>query len=846
MTLLPLPIDSVLPELVGQITSHGVCVLKAPTGAGKTTRVPGAVLDANPGGGRVILVEPRRLAARTAAKRIAEERGVRLGGEVGYRVRFDDRSQASTRILCVTEGILLRMLQDDPFLEGVGCILFDEFHERSLAIDLALAMARRVREETRPDLALVVMSATIEVKPIANWLNDAPVVESPGRLFPVEAHYLTPSEAALRERDSLQTLLRTKIVSALETTEGHVLVFLPGVPEIRRLAQTLEGLRSRFNVELLELFGDLSPGEQDRVLAPGKRRKLILATNVAETSITIEGISAVVDSGLVKRLYHEPGVGLDRLRTERISRASAGQRKGRAGRTGPGVCYRLWTEQDDRTFEERERPEIARVDLASCVLELAAWGETKPEEFPWFEAPPEKALMRAHELLVLLGAIRENGTPTQLGQELARLPVHPRLARLIHEGRQLGAPASAALAAALLSERDPFRREPRGGAREWSDSDVSARVHALDEFEYSGELRSGTGELLRGAAKSVLRVRDQLLRMIRADRDAECRAEDEALLARAILAAFPDRVCRRRANDAERAVMVGGSGVRLASECSVREAELFCAVETRTGGGESLVRIASAIEESWLDDAFVERGARLTWDEQEERVVAAEQTSYRDLVLRSTGIAVSDAAGAAALLEQEAAKNIHSALNLKSKEAATFLARVRLLREACPELELPAFDEAHLATLLPDMCTRKRSFEELRKMNLASFLSSRLDYKVTEALRTEAPEALAVPSGNKIRLTYADGQTPVLAVRIQEMFGLAETPRIAKGRVPVLLHLLAPNMRPQQVTDDLRSFWNGAYAVVRKELRRRYPKHAWPEDPWNAQPMRGPRRRRDR
>lgn len=844
MALLPLPIDSVLSELVGQLTTRGVCVLKAPTGAGKTTRVPGAVLDAQPKAGRVILVEPRRLAARTAAKRIAEERGATLGHDVGYRVRFDNRSRANTHILCVTEGILLRMLQDDPFLEGVACILFDEFHERSLTIDLALAMARRVREETRPDLALLVMSATIQADPIARWLADAPVVESEGRLFPVEARYLSPSEAAMRERDALQTLLRTKITDALETTSGHVLAFLPGVPEIRRAAKAVDGLRSRYQVELLELYGELSPKEQDRVLAKSDRRKVILATNVAETSITIEGITAVVDTGLVKRLYHEPGVGLDRLRTERISRASADQRKGRAGRTGPGVCYRLWSEQDDRTLEERERPEIARVDLASCVLELAAWGETKPEEFPWFEKPPEKALIRAHELLVLLGAIRENGSPTKLGKELARLPVHPRLARLLHEGRRLGAPASSALAAAMLSERDPFRREPRALAREWSDSDIASRVHALDEFERTGNTRTAAGELVHGAAKSVLRVRDQLLRLMQTSSDAN--SEDEEALARALLAAFPDRVCRRRENDAERAIMVGGSGVRLASECTVRDSELFCAIETRVGGSDNLVRLASAIEESWLDADFVEQGTLLEWDSSEQRVIAADRTAYRDLVLRSTGVAVKDAQGAAQILERAAARDISSALNLDSREVTCFLARLRLLHETCPELGLPTFNETQLIELLPDLCTRKRSFAELRKLNLQSFLETRLNYQAAIALRTEAPEMLTVPSGSKIRITYTPGGAPVLAVRIQEVFGLAETPKIAKGRVAIVLHLLAPNMRPQQVTDDLKSFWNNTYELVRKDLRRRYPKHSWPEDPWNAQAMRGARRRKDR
>ena len=790
------------------------------------------------------MVEPCRLAARAAARRIAQERGCSIGREVGYRVRFDDRSSRDTRILVCTEGVLVRMLQEDPFLEGVGALVFDEFHERNLLGDLALAMARRVRAEARPDLGLTVMSATLQPDKLAHWLGDCPVVESEGRLHPVEIRYLDPLEE--RERPPLAKLVARHAQRAATTSKGHVLVFLPGVGEIRRTRDELERERLPSGFEVLELYGDLSPEEQDRVLAPRAGQKLILATNVAETSVTIDGVEVVVDSGQVKRLHHDPAVGLDRLRVERISKASAEQRAGRAGRTGPGRCLRLWSQMEQRALSDDEQPEIQRLDLSGCLLELAAWGETELARFPWFEPPPPAAIQRARGFLELLGALAPTGSITDLGRLLVRVPAPPRLARLLLEGARRGVVAESALAAALLSERDPFRRGARADApTQWSACDVTDRVRALEHYEARGATKGPFGEIQRASARHLFRVRDQLARLVEGEAtDTRKAADSDEALRRTLLAAFPDRLCRRRVNDPDRGVMVGGRGVRLGRESAVREGELFCAVQIEAGKNESFVRLATRIERDCLPENALAESTEVVFDEESERVRAKRRVRCFDLVLEESAAPVGDAQRAADVLVQAARSRLQRALALDDPALASFLARLDLLRTHCPELELPAIDDDRLAQLLPQLCVGMSSFAELRRAPLLEHLRASWPHTLRREFEREAPIAIKVPSGSEIRLTYATGCAPVLAVRIQEMFGLARTPRVARGRVPVLLHLLAPNRRPQQVTDDLESFWNGAYQEVRKELRRRYPKHAWPEDPWSAEPLRGVKRRR--
>jgi ATP-dependent helicase HrpB len=788
------------------------------------------------------MLEPRRIAARAAARRMAEETGTTLGEEIGYQVRFDRKAGPRTKILVVTEGILVQRLQADPFLEGVGAVIFDELHERSLATDLSLAMARRVQREVRPDLKLLAMSATLDPGPVAAFLGNAPTVESRGRLFPVDILYSErPDDRPLPAR--IAAGVRKVLGMTIGGMAGDVLVFLPGVGEIQRCSEALAGLAAEQSLAVLPLYGDLPPERQDEVLRPLSKRKVVLATNVAETSLTLDGVTAVVDSGQVRRLRFDPATGLDRLELGKISRASADQRAGRAGRQAPGICLRLWPAYENATLAERETPEIARVDLAGPALQLLAWGETDLAAFGWFEAPSSESLAAAVQLLRQLGAF--DHVVTSLGSTMARLPVHPRLARLLIEGQRGGRTREAALLAALLAERDPFLRSPRGtGPRRSSRSDLLDRLDALESFERRQDFDGET--LNAGAARFVLRARDQLAEMARRElTEPSGRGDGDAPLLRALLAAYPDRVARRREPRSPRGVMVRGRGVRLAEESAVLEAELFLCVELDASrGGEALVRKASAVELEWLAADRLHTTIDVEFDESRERVAAWKRTRYDDLVIAEAEVPAPKTAETERTLIQAATDRLDRALALDDPEVAGFLARVRSLADWRPELELPRFTGGEIRDLLPALAAGRKSFAELKRAPLLDVLQGALSYPQLEALRREAPERLEVPSGSQVKLQYEPGKPPVLAARIQELFGLEETPRVAAGRIPVLLHLLAPNGRPQQVTHDLRSFWTNTYPEVRKELQGRYPRHAWPTDPWNARPERRPARRK--
>lgn len=843
---IPLPIDDVLPEIVAALAAGPSLVVVAPTGAGKTTRVPPAILDAGLAGGRrVVMLEPRRVAARAAARRMAAERGAALGEEVGFQIRFERRWGEPTRILVVTEGILVALLQQDPFLEDVGAVVFDEFHERNLHSDLSLAMARRVQREVRPDLKLVVMSATLDPRPVARYLGGCPVVAAEGRLYPVEIRHLERPDPR-----RLEEVVAAGVRRALAATPGDVLVFLPGMGEIRRAAKLLEPLAREEGLAVMPLYGDLPSEQQDAVLAPGPRRKVVLSTNVAETSITIDGVTAVVDSGLARVLRFDPSCGLDRLELSRVSRASAEQRAGRAGRQSPGLALRLWTEHDERSLAPREVPEIRRVDLAGPVLELLAWGERDVTRFEWFEAPDPAALERALELLRTLDALDDGGL-TAAGRRMASLPLHPRLARLILAGHDAAQTRRAALVAALLAERDLVHRgvDPRAAAPTVSPSDVLDRLEALEAFAATGHGETALGPVHRGRARHVLRVGRELARLAgRAlGRSGDEARDDQALLA-ALVAAYPDRLARRRRAGGARAVMVGGRGVRLAETSAVRRHELFLCLDLDAGRrgeaerGEARVRLASGVELAWLPPEALTTSDHVELDSESERVVGRRRRWYRDLLLEEKEIAPPPAE-AERVLAEAAAADPERALDLERPEVASFLARLRSLADWMPELGLPRFDRGELGELLPALAAGKRSFAELRRLPLVEQLKGSLGHRRLSALERHAPERLAVPSGSRIRLRYEPGKAPVLAARIQELFGLRETPRVAAGRVAVTLHLLAPNMRPQQITQDLESFWANTYPEVKKELQGRYPKHAWPEDPWNATPRRRPGRR---
>lgn len=845
MAFQPLPIDSLLPDVVARLREHNCFVLCAPTGAGKTTRVPPAVLAGGIAGTeRVLVLEPRRLAARAAARRMADEAGAVLGDDIGYHVRFDKRCRSATRIIACTPGILLRQIQDDPFLEGVGAVLFDEFHERTLEIDLALGLVRLTQQTVRPDLRIVVMSATLDIEAVNAYLGGSPSLASAGRLHPVQIHYeprpTTQSwpMAAARAAERL-----------LELTSGDLLVFLPGLHEIRQTARHLEDTAQRLDLAVAPLYGDLPADQQDAALLPQKRRKVVLATNVAETSVTVEGISGVVDTGLARQLQCDSGVGLDRLRLTSISKDSADQRAGRAGRTQPGVCLRLWSEVSHRSRAAQTEPEILRVDLAGAYLQLRAYGETKPERFPWLTPPRPRQVGLAETLLRRLGAVAETGV-TDVGRRMARLPLQPRLGRLLIEGQRLGNPGDCVLAAALLSERDPFRRDDQlefqRPARRATTSDVLDRVEALKEFERTGRHDGELGPLNRYAARFVLRARDQLLRGLREESgpDSDRAPAADASLPRALLAAFPDRVVRRRTPGSPRGVMVGGRGVRLAASSGVLDAELFLAIDVDAGQKEALVRQASMIERDWLPVHLLRDSIEVSFDADAEKVIARRRVRFEDLLIEESSAAMPDEEEAARLLAESACNRFPDVVPATDTPAGKFRTRVQWLREVMPELGLPALEAGDLAALLPQVCRGCRSFADLRRADWLSFLEAALTFRQRQALEREAPERLLVPSGSKLAIQYEVGKPPVLAVRIQEVFGLSDTPRLAGGRMKVLLHLLAPNSRPQQITDDLVSFWSSTYTQVRKDLRTRYPRHAWPEDPANAVPERRPKRKK--
>lgn len=795
--MIPLPVDEVLRDVLAELVGPGAVVLTAPTGAGKTLRVAPALLSEV--SGEVLLVEPRRVAARAAARQIARERGWTLGREVGHHVRFDRRASEDTRLLVVTDGILLRRLQGDPFLEGVGAVVLDEVHERGLTLDLVLALLRQVRREVRPDLRLVVMSATVEAAPLARWL-DASEVHASGRTWPVEVRYL-PRPAPRPVED----LVADGVRRALAETRGDVLAFLPGAAEIRWTAARLEGL----DAEVLPLYGALPAEAQDRALTPGPpgRRRVVLATNLAETSLTVPNITAVVDGGLVRELRFNPGSGLDRLETGRISQASADQRAGRAGRLGPGVAYRLWTERAHAQLAPFPTPEIRRVDLAGPVLQLLAWGEPDPAAFAWLEAPRPEGVAAALALLRRLGAW--DGALTEVGRRMARLPVHPRVARMLVEAQGRGCVREGALAAVLLEAREPLRG--------WTGSGPTA-----------SDVRDAVEELARRGGEPVA-LAQRLARQVRQTLGPPGPTEADGLL-RALHAGWPDRLARRRAHHPDRARMIGGRGLDLrASRC---DAELLVAVDVDDSGtSDARVRLASAVHPSWLRP---EPHVAIRFERGSDRVMAWHQLRVEDLVLAEHPTGDADPDELATVLVREA-RSAPDRWRPEDPAVEQLLARLDLLRRHMPELALPALT---LDDALPEVARGCRSFADLRAAPWRDALLDLLTWSQKTALEQHAPERLQVPSGSRIPLTYAPGRPPVLAVRIQELFGWTETPRLAGGRAPVLLHLLAPNGRPQQITDDLAGFWARTWPEVRKELRARYPRHHWPEDPVRAIPKR--------
>ena len=854
--MIPLPIDAVLEEIVSRLREARAVVVVAPPGAGKTTRVPPAILRSgllDPSHPSLVMLQPRRVAARAAAHRIAEEQGWAVGGEVGYHVRFEKHISPNTRLRVLTEGILSKQLLDDPSLTGIGCVVLDEFHERSLHTDLAVAMLREVQQSLRADLLLVVMSATLHAEPVARFLGGCPVVRAEGRMFPVEISYVPSNGARLPERIADATL---GVLG--DARGGDVLAFLPGAEEIRRAMRLIETPQA----QVLPLYGSLPFEDQVRALRSGERRKVILATNIAETSLTIEGVTTVIDGGYARVAGYDPQRGLDRLELKRISKASAEQRAGRAGRTAPGRCVRLWSAKEQHELADFEQPEVMRVDLCGAVLSLHAWGQSDPRKFGWFERPPDEMLDAAEELLAMLGALAESRI-TKLGETLLALPVHPRIGRLMLAAAEAGRIEEGAAMAALLEEKDivaspaPGERGPLANVQ--SSSDLVERMRLLDVADrarFAAHVRDRGIDVT--AARQVARVRDQLVRIARSSRTLTPalsrntgrggNAEDELL--RWPLLAYPDRVVRRRATDPTTGVMVGGGGVRFSPESTVKRGEFLVAIDARhdqrSAVREAFVRVASQVQVEWLEELFpqsIRRERALVFDEARQRVVGLGTTWYRDLLLREDRDAPVNPAQAGPVLAQALRPRAREIFD-SDERAAAWLARARFLAHAMPDQPWPALDDALLGDVIEEASERKKSVDEVRRAPLVAMLQAKLPYPLNRLIDEHAPESIEVPSGSRIRLDYASGQRPVLAVRLQEIFGWTDTPRVGGGRVPILLQILGPNFRPVQVTEDLRSFWTNTYAQVRKDLRVRYPRHAWPDDPLRARPeAKGGRRR---
>jgi ATP-dependent helicase HrpB len=838
----PLPIDPVLPAVLGALDRGRRVVLRAPPGAGKTTRVPPALLDAGVAGARCVLVlEPRRIAARAAADFVARIRGGAPGGDVGYRVRFERRGGAATRLWFVTEGVFGRHLGDDPFLDDVGVVVLDEFHERHLQGDLALAVVRALQQTVRPDLKLVVMSATLATDALARHLPDATVVTSEGRAHPVAIDWAPPSPGA-RPAAHVAAVVR----DVLRGDAGDVLVFLPGAGEIRRTAGLLADLR---DVDVVMLHGDQPLDEQQRALRAGPRRRVILATNVAETALTVEGVATVVDAGLARVARFDPRHGIDRLVVAPISRAAAEQRAGRAGRLGPGRCVRLWSREEHAGRRRHETPEILRCDLTRTVLELRAWGLEHADRLPWLDAPPRAALAHAEQLLVQLGAAdAASGAVTPLGRRILALPAAPRLARMQLETERLGAGPAGATLAALAGERDVLRagRALGHGAadRPAGPSDLLVRLELFEEAGRRGFSADACRllELEPRAVRTVERTRRQLARHLSGGGDA-----DPERLLQCVLAGFPDRVCHRRAPGSDRAVMVGGGGVALAADSVVREAELFVAVDLEGGGRrpEATVRLASAVRREWLEALFpgaVTVRETLVYDADREAVVARRRTRYLDLTLAESVRSDIDPVESGALL----AEAVLADPALRARVAgphAGLLDRLAFLARAMPELGLPADPRILFDDVVRSCAAGHRRVVDLVRVDLGAALLGTLTHDQRTSLAREAPAEILLPTGRRVAVAYRSDAPPTIAARIQELFGWSATPRLALGRTPLVIQLLAPNQRPVQVTDDLAGFWRTTYFDVRKQLRGRYPKHAWPDDPLAATPEARPGRR---
>ena len=822
-----LPALSLLPELRRALSASPLALLEAPPGSGKSTALPLELLN-EPwlAGRKIVLLQPRRVAVAAVAARLAEGLGEAVGGLVGSRVRFESRVSARTRLEVVTEGVLTRRLQRDPLLEDVGLIIFDEFHERSLTSDLALALLLEVQGALRADLRALVMSATLGADLSAKLGGDVPILRASGRQFPVELRYAA-RDLALAD---LAGGVAGAVSAALARDAGDVLAFLPGAPEIRRAQRVLTGRHP--NLCVLPLYGDLPLSEQRRALAPdpGGARRVVLATSIAETSLTLSGVSVVVDSGYARRARFDEGSGLTGLVTERLSRDAAAQRAGRAGRLGPGVAYRLWSERTQALLPGERAPEIMHADLAPMVLEIAQWGAPDPFSLPWPDPPPERHVRAARALLERLGALDAAGRVTERGTRLLSLPTHPRLAHLLLEGAEVGLGALACDVAALLEERGSPGRD--------AGADLTARVAALRAEDWRAGERADPFARARQLARQWRRALK-----VAADMNAVS-GEDVGLL---VSLAYPERVAQRRAGGEARYLLAGGRGARLPEGDGLAGHPYLAIAHLDAREAEGRIFLAAPLDPARLE-ARASWHEVVAWDGRAGALVARRERRVGRLVLEHEPL--KEVPPAHKTRELCAAVRVEGLDLLPwTPETRQWRARVLSLRHWRPAEGWPDVSDAALledleAWLGPHLNGVRRR-EDFAGLDLGGPLAALLPWPLSGQLAALAPTHLGVPSGHNVRLTYfPDGAAPVLAVKLQELFGSADTPAVNAGRTPTLLHLLSPAGRPVQVTQDLRGFWDGSYQEVRRELRGRYPKHPWPDDPWTAQPTRRAKPRR--